>query len=115
MFYISPMNRIISILLMFLLFAMHSAWAISMHIDIEHNIDLSSHHIESNHQSTIEQSLSDTDKGCDEHNCHISSHATALFSYFNLSLTPARQYIDITVTQSHYFFSQATPQRPPKA
>jgi hypothetical protein len=112
---ISGMNRILSTFLILLLFAMHSAWAISVHIDVEHNIDLSSHHIESVHQSVADQSLSDADKGCDEHNCHISSHATALFSYFNLSLTPSQQYIDKTVTQSRYFYAQTTPQRPPKA
>lgn len=107
------MNQIIAKFLILLIFSMHSAWAISVHIDSEHDIDLSSHMTD--HQPEAENTLSDSDKSCNEHHCHISSHATALFSLFSLVLTPSQQVIDSTVIPSRYLYSQTTPQRPPKA
>jgi len=115
MSYILAMNRIIASLLILMIFSMHSAWAISVHSDSEHDIDLSSH-IKSGYQDAIDNTtLSDGDEGCDEHHCHLSSHATGLFSLFSLTVNPIQQSIDTTVILSDYLHSQATPQRPPKA
>ena len=103
------MNRIIASLLIVFIFSMHSAWAIGVHGDSNHVIDSTSH-VESSYHKTADNS----DEDCGDHGCHISAHATGLFSIFDLVLGDHQQDTDTTIKLSRYFYSQIPPQRPPK-
>ena len=105
------MNRIITSLLIIFIFSMHSAWAMGVHADSSHVENLTSH-IEADHHNSMDKEMQ---KACDDaHGCHISAHATGLFSIMALTLHKTQSNIDTSIKLSKYSYSQATPQLPPK-
>jgi hypothetical protein len=111
LFILANMNRSIASLLIIFILSMHSAWAIGASAGITHLLDSNNTHLVNQHQQSVDNSDA---KDCEKHGCHISAHATGIFSDFNFALSNNEQDLDATVKQSHYFYSQTTPQRPPK-
>ena len=107
------MNRIVASLLITFIFSMHSAWAIGVHTDSNHMIDSSSY-IETHNDHASDTNIV-ADKNCEEYGCHLSVHATGLFSALNLSIVNQQQSLDSCIKHPTYCHLSTTPQRPPKA
>ena len=104
------MNRLLTSFLIVLIFSMHSAWAIGKHVDSSLMTESVSHTAEYSIKATSDK-IADH---CNDHCCHISAHATGLFSVLSFALGTSQQDIDTSIKLSKYFYLQTTPQRPPK-